>query len=96
MDTIIHKTSRTLIQVGEALGIHNLDPEAGKIFVTSGTGVIGHRVATKLLNAGYPNVRLGTSNPDHLEQENKMGAEIATFSWDKEETYEVCWRFAND
>ena len=79
---------KTLALVGEALGIRNLDPESGKIFVTGGTGVIGHRVAVRLLNAGYPHVRLGVSKIDSLEDVNKMGAEIADFSWDHEETYE--------
>jgi NAD(P)H dehydrogenase (quinone) len=88
MESVIHKSARTLIQVGEALGIHNLDPESGKIFVTGGTGVVGHRVAARLLNAGYPSVRLGTKNPESLADMNKLGAEIADFSWDREETYE--------
>jgi NAD(P)H dehydrogenase (quinone) len=76
-----------LMHVGEALGIHNLDPEPGNIFVTGGTGIIGHRVAARLLNAGYPHVRLGTSKVDSLGDMNKLGAEIADFSWDREQTY---------
>lgn len=88
METVLRTSTRTLIQVGEALGIHNLDPEAGKIFVTGGTGVVGHRVAARLLNAGYPSVRLGTQNPDSLADMNKLGAEIADFNWDHPETYE--------
>jgi NAD(P)H dehydrogenase (quinone) len=81
-------SARKLFQIGEALGIHNLDPESGKIFVTGGTGVIGYRVAARLLNAGYPSVRVGTQYPDSLADMNKLGAEIAIFSWDREETYE--------
>jgi uncharacterized protein YbjT (DUF2867 family) len=88
MEKLIQKTTRTLVQVGEALGIHNLDPEAGKIFITGGTGVIGHRVASRLLNAGYPQIRLG-GNPEHLDEENKLGAEIADFHWEQEETYKT-------
>lgn len=91
MDTILetaHRASIKLRQVGEALGFSNLDPESGKIFVTGGSGVIGHRVALRLLRAGYPDVRIGALRPDALEDLNKMGAEIADFAWDKEETYD--------
>lgn len=91
MDKILEATSQATLklrQAGEALGIRNLDPESGKIFVTGGSGVIGHRVALRLLRAGYPEVRLGSHRPDALEEMNQMGAEIADFAWDKEETYE--------
>lgn len=88
MTTILRKSVRTFAQIGEALGIHNLDPESGKIFITDGTGVIGHRVALKLLNAGYPSVRLGTSMPpESLSSMNEMGAEIADFNWVNPDTY---------
>lgn len=86
MEEMIRQTSIKLAQVGEALGVRNLDPDAGLIFVT-GEGVVGHRVAMKLLNAGYPQVRLAAHNPDHLERFNKMGAELADFAWDNEVTY---------
>lgn len=87
-ETVLRKSTRTLIQVAEALGIHNLDPEPGKIFVTGGTGVIGHRVATRLLHAGYPSVRLGRQNLESVADMNKLGAEIADFSWGREDMYE--------
>ena len=49
------KLGIALCQIGEALGIPNLDPESGLIFVTGGgTDVVGHRVVTRLLRAGYP------------------------------------------
>jgi len=92
MEDVIRQGSIKLRQVGEALGIRNLDPESGTIFVTGGTGVIGHRVALKLLRAGYPQVRLGTHKLDEMEEMNKMGAEIADFSWDREETYDKALR----
>lgn len=91
METIIDVATQASIklrQVGEALGLRNLDPESGKIFLTGGSGVIGHRVALQLLRAGYPEVRIGSLRPDSLEELNKMGAEIADFAWEKEETYE--------
>lgn len=87
METI-RRASLKLRQAGEALGLRNLDPESGKIFLTGGSGVIGHRVALRLLQAGYPEVRIGSFRPDSLEELNKLGAEIADFAWDKEETYE--------
>lgn len=88
MERVLRSSVVKLAQVGEALGIRNLDPESGLIFVTGGTGVIGSRVATKLLRAGYPNVRLGVQHLEDGEWFNKHGAEIADFSWDREETYE--------
>jgi NAD(P)H dehydrogenase (quinone) len=91
METIIDVATQATIklrQVGEALGLRNLDPESGKIFLTGGSGVIGHRVALRLLRAGYADVRIGALRPESLEELNKMGAEIADFAWDKEETYE--------
>lgn len=39
------------------MDIHNLDREAGKIFITGGSGVIGNRIATKLINTGYAHVQ---------------------------------------
>jgi uncharacterized protein YbjT (DUF2867 family) len=85
---VIQKSTRTLVQVGEALGIHNLDPESGKIFITDGSGAVGHRVATRLLNVGYPNIRLGATSRDSLSLMNKLGAEIADFDWSDETTYD--------
>ena len=90
MEQTLRKSARTMALMGEALGIHNLDPDPGKIFITGATGVIGHRVALRLLNAGYTDVRLGTGHhkQDDLEEMNELGAEIADFSWDREESYE--------
>jgi NAD(P)H dehydrogenase (quinone) len=87
MAELLQATHLKLLKVGEVLGFKNLDPESGKIFVTGGAGVIGHRVALRLLNAGYPDVRLGSHHPHAFAEENKMGAEIADFSWDREDTY---------
>jgi NAD(P)H dehydrogenase (quinone) len=87
MEAIIHKSARTIMHVGEALGLRNLDPDSGKIFITDGSGIIGHRVATKLLDAGYPNIRLGTINPDSMSTMNQRGAEIADFNWTDVSTY---------
>jgi uncharacterized protein YbjT (DUF2867 family) len=90
MEEALRKTARTLALVGEALGLHNLDPDPGKIFVTGATGIIGHRVVLSLLNSGHSNLRVGTGHhrPDDLEDLNKRGAEIADFAWNREETFE--------
>jgi uncharacterized protein YbjT (DUF2867 family) len=87
MEQVIRQTSIKLAQVGEALGIRNLDPDAGLIFVT-GEGVIGHRVALKLLKAGFPEVRLAAHKEENIEELKEMGAETVDFAWEREETYE--------
>jgi uncharacterized protein YbjT (DUF2867 family) len=88
MEDILRTSARKLFQVGEALGIQNLDPESGLIFVTGGTGIIGHRVVTRLLRAGYPTVRVGAHTFEAGEEMSKIGAEVADFAWDREDTYE--------
>eukprot|EP00977_Amphora_coffeiformis_P010546 scaffold2482_cov166-Amphora_coffeaeformis.AAC.12 len=87
LDKILHVSARKLMQVGEALGFQNLDPDAGKIFITGATGVIGHRVAQRILESGYQNVRLGAHKPTSLDDLHKFGAEVSEFDWDREDTY---------
>lgn len=87
MDKVIRLSGQTLVQIGEALGFQNLDPDAGKIFVTGGTGVIGHRVAQRILESGYKDVRLGAHETAALEDLRKLGAEACEFDWDNEDTY---------
>jgi uncharacterized protein YbjT (DUF2867 family) len=65
-----------------------LDPDPGLIFITGGPGVIGHRVAVRLLNAGYTKIRLGVHDVSTVEDLNKLGAEVADFNWDLESTYD--------
>jgi uncharacterized protein YbjT (DUF2867 family) len=77
----------TLAKVGEALGITNLDPTSGTIFITGGSGILGHRVATRLLKAGYPHVRLGVHHSEAVEDLKKLGAEITDFKWSDENSY---------
>lgn len=76
-----------LEKIGDALGLSNIYPSSGLIFITGGTGVIGHRVAKRLLDSGYSHVRLGTKSPQKLDEMNKPGAEFVNFAWDEEETY---------
>jgi hypothetical protein len=69
--------------------------------VTSGTGVIGYRVAISLLEAGHKDVRVGIwrgdrQSPDRgfVEVERALirkGAECVEFDWAKEEgEYDCC------
>jgi uncharacterized protein YbjT (DUF2867 family) len=67
--------------------------------ITSGTGVIGYRVAISLLEAGYKDIRVGIWNGDHQGALDKSfgsniaellkakGAEVIDFDWSKEEDY---------
>jgi NAD(P)H dehydrogenase (quinone) len=79
---------QTLKRIGESLDIHNLSREPGRIFVSSGTGVVGHRVATTLLETGCVKVCLGTGIQGSLNELRLAGAEVVDFSWNREETYE--------
>lgn len=88
MDTSSPQHLSVLEKIGKALGLGNIHPGSGLIFVTGGTGVIGHRVAHRLLDAGYSHVRMGTKNPQKLDEMNKPGAETVDFSWGNEATYE--------
>jgi NAD(P)H dehydrogenase (quinone) len=64
------------------------DRLAGTIFVTGGHGVLSYRVASRLLGAGFPTVRVGALHADELSDLSKLGAEVADFSWGKDELYE--------
>jgi len=82
-------SARTITKLSEALGLKDLDPQSGKIFLTGGTNcVIGHRVALRLLDAGYPDLRLGARNFAQMEEMGKRGAEITYFSWVEQESYD--------
>jgi uncharacterized protein YbjT (DUF2867 family) len=84
--------SDKLTVVGSSL-LHKLDFEfdrsAGKIFVTGGHGILGYRVASRLLKAGFPSVRVGALHPEEMEDLNKLGAEVADFAWSEDELYET-------
>jgi NAD(P)H dehydrogenase (quinone) len=88
MAEAIRKSALALAHVGEFLGIDNLDPESGKIFVTGGIGSIGHRVTKRLVDAGYPMIRIGASELDLAQDLDTTGVEVSDFRWEKEETYE--------
>lgn len=88
MEKAMREGSIKLAQIGESLGIRNLDPDAGKIFVTGGGGVVGHRVALRFLKDGYADIRLGYHRPDGLDEMKRLGADVVDFAWDREDTYE--------
>jgi NAD(P)H dehydrogenase (quinone) len=63
------------------------DPKAGRILVTSANGVVAHRVASRLLAADYPDVRVGLSDPTTSVAASDLyrkGAHVVQFDWDKE------------
>ena len=83
-----------LQRIGEALDIHNLDRESGKIFITEATSEVGQTIASQLIRTGYAQVRIGTSmtssnNPTKHHHDKSGGTNIETveFAWDREETY---------
>lgn len=66
-------------------------PEKEVIFI-AGNGVVGHRVADRLLKAGYGPVRVGcpdpsSSDPD-IEDLKNHGASMVKFVFEDESTYE--------
>jgi NAD(P)H dehydrogenase (quinone) len=66
------------------------DSDSGTIFLTS-TDVVGYRVATRLLKAGYPQVRVGIASDQADSQVardlTQQDARLVTFSWEDESTY---------
>ncbi|GAX12263.1 hypothetical protein FisN_1Hh194 [Fistulifera solaris] len=88
METSSPQHLSILERIGKALGLGNIYPGSGLIFITGGTGVIGHRVAQRLLDVGYSHVRLGTKHPEGLGDLMKPGAETVDFAWGHEESYE--------
>jgi len=88
MEKVVREGSIKLAQLAESLGIRNLDPDCGKIFITGGTGVVGHRVANRFLKDGYADIRLGSHRPETLDEMKWLGADVVEFNWDDEKTYE--------
>lgn len=85
MSTFAQTIENVGTAIGETLG---LTETAGTIFVTGACDVIGYRVANRLLDAGYPTVRVGAKCPTKLENFNKRGASVADFCWDNEASYD--------
>ena len=49
-------TGKALADVIPGLGKFTYDTKVGTVFITSGSGVVGYRVATSLLEAGHKDV----------------------------------------
>eukprot|EP01082_Thalassiosira_pseudonana_P011879 g10827.t1 g10827 contig4:2643876-2645031(+) len=75
--------------ISETLGLTQNVLVTGKIFLTGAKGVIGYRTALRLLNSGYPYIRIGSRRPDDsvAQELSKKGAEIADFNWSDTSTY---------
>mmetsp|Transcript_281 Transcript_281/g.686 ORF Transcript_281/g.686 Transcript_281/m.686 type:complete len:142 (-) Transcript_281:1361-1786(-) len=56
--SFLKKTGKAMADVIPGLGKLTFDDDLGKIFVTSGTGVVGYRVAMSLLEQGQKDVRV--------------------------------------
>jgi uncharacterized protein YbjT (DUF2867 family) len=63
----------------------------GRIFITGAKGVLGFRVAQRLLSCGHPLTRIGYRHADDLgdfaNQLSTKGAEVVHFDWKDEATY---------
>lgn len=57
--SFLKKSGKALADVVPGLGRLTFDDDLGCVFITSGTGVIGYRVAMSLLEAGHKNVKVG-------------------------------------
>jgi uncharacterized protein YbjT (DUF2867 family) len=75
--SFIKKSGKALADVIPGLARFTFDPEIGTVFITSGTGVIGYRVAMSLLEAGHKSVRVGIWKGD---REQGPGADDETFA----------------
>jgi uncharacterized protein YbjT (DUF2867 family) len=98
--SLLKAAGKTLGDIVPGLGHFTFDSTVGKIFVTSGTGLIGYRVAISLLEAGYKDVRVGIwkgdrqggeDDPDFAsrctyELQNR-GAEVIDFDWANDDDY---------
>lgn len=56
--SFLKSTGKAMADVIPGLGRLTFDNDLGKIFVTSGTGVVGYRVAMSLLEQGQKDVRV--------------------------------------
>ena len=72
--------------VGEKLGL-NVEESGGPVFITGGTGPVGHRIALRLADAGYPHVRVGVHDNQACQDLSNLGVEVATFHWRDEKSY---------
>ena len=78
-----------LKSIGEALDIHNLDREPGRIFMTEASSEVGKAIASRLIKTGYAHLRIGTTTTitPTCDDKQSRGVELVDFCWDREETY---------
>jgi uncharacterized protein YbjT (DUF2867 family) len=102
--SFLNSAGKALADVIPGLGRLTFDADAGTIFITSGTGVIGYRVAMSLLEAGYRKVRVGIwkgereTGPGADDDDftgkimfmlREKGAEVIDFDWKDQSTYQT-------
>jgi uncharacterized protein YbjT (DUF2867 family) len=96
--SFLKKAGQKMADVVPGLGHFTFDADLGTIFITSGTGVIGYRVAMSLLEAGHKSVRVGIWKGDReigdkslsakvSEELRAKGADVVDFDWANEECY---------
>eukprot|EP00550_Attheya_septentrionalis_P003660 CAMPEP_0198279800 /NCGR_PEP_ID=MMETSP1449-20131203/21_1 /TAXON_ID=420275 /ORGANISM="Attheya septentrionalis, Strain CCMP2084" /LENGTH=343 /DNA_ID=CAMNT_0043975017 /DNA_START=84 /DNA_END=1115 /DNA_ORIENTATION=+ len=77
------------------LGALTFDPNPGTIFITSGTGVLGYRVAKGLRDAGHPDVRCGFWKGGGMREKNATevlktkGCDVVEFDWEDRDHFAV-------
>mmetsp|Transcript_279 Transcript_279/g.681 ORF Transcript_279/g.681 Transcript_279/m.681 type:complete len:360 (-) Transcript_279:462-1541(-) len=76
--SFLKKTGKAMADVIPGLGKLTFDDDLGKIFVTSGTGVVGYRVAMSLLEQGQKEVRVGVYKGER-EASSSAGAGDSDF-----------------
>lgn len=99
--SLIKGAGKALADVLPGLGRYTYSESAGTIFITSGTGLIGYRVAISLLAAGHKDVVVGIWKGDRQGEEDDFreqsfadqcadelrakGARVIDFDWSNEE-----------
>lgn len=87
------KQAKKMVNLLDFLGPHGntlpskFDDNHGSILVTDAQGVVGYRVANKLLATGYPSVKVGLRDTSLAAEFKKNGAHIVQFDFDKPETF---------
>jgi len=94
--SLLRATGKAIADIIPGMGRLGFDGSLGKIFVTSGTGVVGYRVALSLLKAGHQDVRVGVwmgerdagegaNNEEFVDNIvailEEKGAEVVEFDW---------------
>lgn len=69
--------AKAMADVIPGLGHFVFDDKVGTVFITSGSGVVGYRVALSLLKAGHKDVRVGMWKGDRGNAERSFGDQCA-------------------